>query len=74
MKEKGNIDTPTLYDKIGELFELKTQCMVADLKSNITASADSLKSDLKIDIENSADALKTTLKIPPMRLKRIYVN
>ena len=67
-KEVGKIDAGTLYDKIGQLFEIRMKCMVSDLKTDIATNVLALKSDietsvdaLKSDIEISADALKTDI-------------
>ena len=42
-QETRKIDTDTLFDKIGKLFELKTGGMISDLKLNIATSALALK-------------------------------
>ena len=57
-QEASKIDTDTLFDKIGQLFALKTGGMVSDLKLNIATSALTLKNELKLD--NAS--LKTELK------------
>ena len=43
LNETGKIDTITLFDKIGELFDRKTKSMITDLKSNFKISANVLK-------------------------------
>ena len=61
-QQVSKVDTGTLFDKIGQLFEIKMGCMLADLKSNIATNVRTLKTELKLDI-----------KPLPMHFKRILL-
>ena len=52
------IDTDTFLDKLEELFESKMKCIMADCRSKVVTSADSLKSDIKSESE-TVGALKS---------------
>ena len=64
-QDTNKLDSNTLFDKIGELFDMKTKFMASDIKLNIATNAETLKSDittLKSELKSDMTTLKSEHK------------
>ena len=64
-KEAVKLEHISLFDKIGELFDIKTKIMTTDLTnkiSDIANNAKEIKSEIATNIANSAKEMKSEMK------------